>query len=223
MFCSQECYEFAMKYFHQYECPIILDIIKSGSVNMSLRIFFISLSLFNGNINNLQTFYMENQKNSKNIFDFDFSILKNVEDNLILKLKCLLNLSKSSILYQLTQQKFILKSHPILHIMYDENANFIDEYIQTLCQISDHNFHGIFSSNLGIKTFDHTNLKSLQEPIGSGTFLLTSLINHSCSPNILRICLDDEICLVVCRKIEKGSQVYDCYKYEFLKVTKIKQ
>ena len=212
MFCSQECYEFAMKYFHQYECPVISDILKSGSVNMSLRIFFISLSLFGGSINCLKNFYEDNKKNPRNIFDFDFSFAKNVEDMLILKLKCLLSLSKSLKKYQLIYQKTILNNHSALHSMYEENKDFIHDFIQDLCQISDHNFHGIFSSNLGTKIFDNSNLKSLQEPIGSGSFLFTSLINHSCTPNILRICLDGEMFLVVCRKIEKGSQIYDCYK-----------
>ncbi|KAL7045419.1 hypothetical protein ACKWTF_002227 [Chironomus riparius] len=216
MFCSQECYEFAMKYFHQYECPVITDILKSGSVNMSLRIFFISLALFGDSINCLKNFYEENKKNSKNIFDFDFSTTKSVKNMLIMKLKCLLSLSKSSKQYQLAYQKNILNNHSTLHSMYVENKDFIHDFIQDLCQISDHNFHGIFSSNLDTKIFDNSNLKSLQEPIGSGSFLFTSLINHSCTPNILRVCLDGEMCLVVCRKIEKDSQIYDCYKNNFL-------
>jgi hypothetical protein len=203
-----------MKYFHQYECPIISDILKSGSVNMSLRLFFISLSLFEGNINNLQTFYEENRNHEKNLFDFDFSTLTNLKDILLVKLKCLLSLSKSSKQYPMMTQKNILNRHSTLHLMYAENTDFIHEYLQVLCQISDHNFHGIFSSNLGIKIFDNSNLKNLQEPIGSGSFLFTSLINHSCTPNILRICLDGEMRLVVCRRIEKGSQIYDCYKYK---------
>lgn len=213
MFCSQECYEFALKYFHRYECPIISDIQKSGSVNMSLRLFFFSLSLFGGNIKNLQKFYEETKENVKNIFDFDLSTIKNLNDILIWKLKCLLSLSKSSKQYQMLNQKNILNNCSTLHSMYIENMDFIHDYIQVLCKISDHNFHGIFSSNLGTKIFDNSNLKNLQEPIGSGSFLFTSLINHSCSPNILRICVDGEMCLIVCRKIEKGSQLYDCYKY----------
>lgn len=213
MFCSQECYEFAMIYFHQYECEIISDILKSGSVNMSLRLFFFSLSLFGGNIKNLQKMYEETEKNVKNIFDFDLSSSKNHNDTLLLKLKSLLSLSKSSKQYKMLNQKNILKNSSMLHSMYAENMDFIHDYIQVLCKISDHNFHGIFSSNLGTTIFDNSNLKNLQEPIGSGSFLFTSLINHSCSPNILRICVDGEMCLVVCRRIEKGSQLYDCYKY----------
>ncbi|XP_070496813.1 SET and MYND domain-containing protein 4-like [Chironomus tepperi] len=223
MFCSQECYEFAMKYFHQYECPVITDILKSGSVNMSLRIFFISLSLFGGNIKSLQRFYEETKKNMKNVFDFDHSTLINAEDVLIMKLKCLISLSKSSKKYQMMYQKSILSSLSSLNSIYTENIDFIHDYIEALCQISDHNFHGIFSSNLGNKTFDNSNLKSLQEPIGSGSFLFTSLINHSCTPNILRICVDGEMCLIVCRKIEKGSQIYDCYKNNFLMETREKR
>lgn len=213
MFCSQQCHEFAKKYYHKYECPIISDIIRSGSVNMTLRIFFISLSVFEEDIFKLREFYEDIIKIPKTLFDFDFSS-KNSSDNLLNQLKCLLSLSRSSKNFPLTQQKKLLANHPELYEIYNANGDFIKEFIQHQSQISDHNFHGIFSSNLNTQSIVNTNMKSLQEPVGSGSFLFASLINHSCVPNIMRICVDAEIYIIACRKIEKGSQIFDCYKYE---------
>lgn len=212
MFCSEDCYNFAMKFYHSYECLIIKQILKSGSVNMTLRIFFIALSLFNGDIIKLKEFYEDTKNNPKNVFDFNV-LSKNSDESVVNQLKCLLSLSRSAKEYSLNLQKTLLNTHPTLCTLYRKNSDFIDAFIQHQSQISDHNFHGIFSSNLNTQSIDENNLKSLQEPVGSGSFLFASLLNHSCAPNILRVCVDAEIYIIVCRRIAKGSQIFDCYKY----------
>lgn len=211
MFCSSECYEKSYKKFHRYECPVMDQLLKSGSVHMALRILFIALSTFDGSIEQLEKFLQINEICSASIFDFDLRLQdEECDRNLLLSL---MSLIKSSKTFSLAQHEEILKNHPQLNLIWQDHRTFIRSFLLRQCQTSDLNFHGIFSGSS--KKNDITNpptMQSLQQPIGSGSFLFCSLINHSCSSNVLRICVEGKVVLVVSRPIAKGSQIFDCYK-----------
>lgn len=55
-----------------------------------------------------------------------------------------------------------------------------------------------------------------QQLIGNGFYLLCSLFNHSCVPNIQRLnVINDKIVVIVSRPIRKGEQLFDSYRPHF--------
>lgn len=208
MFCSNECFEHSMKHFHQYECSVMKELLKSASAAMSLRIFFMGLSIFEGSIVKLKVLFDDVSNLNSTIFDFDFSHKNSTK--LLMYFKSFLGLSYSSKSFTLFQQKKILQNHNNLKYLWDEHQVFICKFLLRACQIADNNFHGIFSPSLNSN--DLLVLKNLQQPIGTGAFLFCSLINHSCAQNVIRICLNGKNCVIVCRPIQKGSQIFDGYK-----------
>lgn len=213
MFCSQDCQQKALKRFHKLECPVMKSLIKSGSVNIAIRIFFTSLSAFNGSINDLEKFISESENLCSTIFDFDFSV-ENRDENIKNYLKCLSSLGRSSKLFNLQPHVEILSTHSTLKETWTKHETFIKSFLQRLCQTNDHYFHGIFGGNLKkVPTIKvNTIFTELQQSIGSGWFPFCSLINHSCAPNVIRVSVDGRVALIVCRPIQKGSQLFDCYK-----------
>lgn len=213
MFCSVDCQQTAWKRFHRYECPVMSLLLKSGSVNIALRILFISLSIFEGSIEKLENFMNESESSISTVFDFNFAG-ENHEENSKNYLKCLNSLSKSSKKFSLQPHAEILCNHPELKDIWTSHESFIRNFLQRLCQINDLYFHGIFSGSLKMNlTNDPSKVFSdLQRSIGSGWFPFCSLINHSCAPNVVRIYVEGRVVLIACRPIEKGSQLFDCYK-----------
>lgn len=215
MFCSKECYELAYKKFHRYECPVICQLLKSGSVHMALKFLFIGLSAFGGSIDMLKNFINENDKSKATVFDYNWKELKWPEDCRNY-LKALNSSSRSSKIFSLIEHQEILRNHPELNKMFEDNQKFINQFLHRQCEVSDLYFHGIFGGNL---QHDHTQnsatmFSQLQQSIGSGYFAFVSLINHSCHPNVLRINVKGKVAVIVCRPIPKGSQLFDCYKYQ---------
>lgn len=213
MFCSSECQQKALKSFHQYECPVISSLLRSGSVNIALRLFFISLSAFNGSFENLENFTLENEKSNSTIFDFDFAD-ENCDDTVKNYLKCLSSLSRSTKTFSLDSHIEILSNHPELKETWKAHETFVKSFLQRQCQTNDLYFHGIFGTGLKNSTSKDSSVvfKDLQQSIGSGWFPFCSLINHSCAPNISRIYVEGKVVLIAIRPIGKGSQLFDCYK-----------
>lgn len=210
MFCSVECYNQAFKRFHNYECPVMGLMSKSGSVSIALRLLFISLAAFNSSVEKLQDFFIKSDAIDVTPFDFDLSAGENLKEYL----KCLNSLCRSSKVFSIEPHIDILSHHPDLHASWKTHETFLRDLLQRHCQINDLYFHGIFSSSLKLVPFkdNSTVFTDYQQPIGSGWFPFCSLINHSCAPNVVRIYVEGKVVLVACRPIDKGSQLYDCYK-----------
>lgn len=208
MFCSENCKNEAYTNFHRFECPVMRQLLKSGSVHMALRLFFIAFSTMKDSISDLQKFVQENINSNFTVFD----ITK--DDKECGKLKALISLVASAKIFDLTQHLEILQCHPIFEEILQQNKEFVEAFLLRMCQISDLNFHGIFSGDGSSSNCENPTeaFKNLQKSIGSGAYLFNSLLNHSCANNIIRICSDRKIITVVCQPIPKGSQIFDCYK-----------
>lgn len=211
MFCSVECQQKSFEMFHRLECPVMSSLLKSGSVNIAIRLFFIALSNFDGSIEKLENFMKENENSSWTVFDFDFSADHRVENFL----KCLNSLSRSSKMFSLQVHSDILSTQSQLKEVWKSREKFIMSFLQRQCQTNDLYFHGIFGGSLSLAENQNDLslvFKNLQRSIGSGWFPFCSLINHSCAPNVVRIYTEGKVALVAIRPIESGSQLFDCYK-----------
>lgn len=186
---------------------------KSGSVSIALRLLFIALSAFDDSAEKLQEFMIENTLALVTPFDYDFSQSDFIE-NTKHYLKCVNSLCKSTKVFSLQAHCDILKDHPLLKEAWTKHEAFLTELVQNFCKINDLNFHGIFGSSLQPAPLkDNTTIfRDYQQPIGNGCFPICSLINHSCAPNVVRICVEGKIALIACRPITKGAQLFDSYK-----------
>lgn len=212
MFCSIDCCNQAFKRYHKYECSVMDQLLKSGSIHMPLRQLFISLSVFDGLIEKLEKFFKENESRSATVFDFDLTAEDAENDkNLLLALRSMI---KSSQIFELEEYEEILKNHAQLKDIWMNHKEFIRSFLQRQCQICDLNVHGVFSgSSRKIDSCDPSTIfSSLQHAIGTGTLLFGCLTNHSCANNVFRIYVDGNVAYSVCRPIAKGSQLFDCYK-----------
>ncbi|CRK89366.1 CLUMA_CG003122, isoform A [Clunio marinus] len=212
MFCSIECMETALKRFHRYECSIMAKLLESGSVHMAMRLFFIALSKFDGCFEKLEDFI--SNENKMTIFDCDLKSSEREGNERMLR--SLMSLMKSPKIFPVTPLMEILKNHHELGDSSEKHEKFIANFLQKLRQISDWNFHGITSGSSKSVDVNETKREGLEETIGSGSLIFCSLINHSCANNVMRICVEGKVLLVVCRPISKGSQLFDCYKISFL-------
>lgn len=207
MFCSENCKTDAQKNYHRFECPVMGQLLKSGSVHLALRLFFVAYTIMKDSIVDLEKFMEENANSNFTIFD-----VKNDEKE-IGRLKALISLVASDKVFDLTPHFDILQNHPVFEDILKSKQHFIACFLMKMCRISDLNFHGVFSGDGPTNCENPTEAyKNLQKAIGSGAFLFQSLLNHSCASNIIRVCIDNKIFTVVSKPIPKGEQIFDCYK-----------
>lgn len=210
MFCSTDCQSKAMQRFHQYECAIMDQLLKSSVVHMTLRQFFLALSIFEGSIEKLKDFIEENEHRNITVFDFDFRS-QDSDKNCLLASRSLIRTKR---VFSMNKHEEILKSHPVLKDLLSNHFQFVSSFLLWQRQISDLNYLGVFSgSSKKVDSFDMWEvLNSLQQPIGIGSLLFGSFINHSCSNNVFRVCVEGRLVYTVCRPIPRGSQIFDSYK-----------
>lgn len=145
MFCSTECFDESMRRYHRYECPVIDQLLKSWSVHMALRLLFIALSTFNGSIGGWSSKISSSEQmliaqRSLTAAHKKLSLIKKL-------LQCLTSLMRSQKVFALHQHEEILRNHPTLKALWSDHREFIKSFLLRLCQISDLNFHGIFSGS----------------------------------------------------------------------------
>lgn len=223
MFCRR-CLKDAQTSFHQFECPLI-DFILSGSListfQMALRTFFVALSNFDGSIEILEKFFNENSV-SRSVFDFDESI--DLKEKL-LAVNSLVTSDKIGVDTAVFEKILLLS--PALSDMMSSHYQFIMNFLKKQTQIGTLNYHEIYEWPLKKGGFADDELNEFKEslaykrgavPIGNGSFPFTSLLNHSCSPNVSRVFVDAKIMFVVLKPLEKGDQLFDDYGYNFTNV-----
>ncbi|CAO1420499.1 unnamed protein product [Diamesa tonsa] len=218
MFCSEECKDLANRKYHYYECEIMKALQFSGTLQMSLRSFFMALSLFDKSINIMEQELEKIKNSSVTVFDFNFSKSNNPDNDMNLLLSAYA-LCQSDKKFPLDAHAAILNKHSKLKDVWKTHEMFIRNFLLRHAQISDSNFHGIYACRL--KKEDLTNMNSqalfneLQETIASGCFPFLSLLNHSCAPNVIRTNVQGKVAIVVLRPLAAGDQLFDCYSANF--------
>lgn len=187
--------------FHHVECKTI-DVNPEDEneiFEIAHRVVFEDLGIF-GTIEKLQKF-VEAHSEVKTVFDFN--LLKGDEN---LKERNLLHVVNS-----LQRNKIPEKLQPMMekHVQLmksitknPKHQKFLDEYMRKQMEI-------VITNSFGMTNSDG-------EIIGSGIFPLSSLFNHSCAPNIMRITVDNKLVFITSRPIEKNQQLLVCYRSNFL-------
>lgn len=202
MFCSEKCKEEANSSFHRYECEILTNLNSYGGWRMALRSFFDALSICDGSIEELERIARECDEFKSTVYNYDLSDETDPNYNKN-RLKCLLSLF-SSIEVEVKDFRAMFTVHPLLRKMWVTHKNFIKNIIDRFMQIEILNFHSIKGSSLCKK-------KSYRAALGDGAFIFSSLVNHSCVPNVMRVVVDGRMVMIVERPIRQGEQLFDCY------------
>lgn len=206
MYCDENCKTQAAP-VHRYEVEISDEIPECTPPHKALVQFYQCLALVNGSVDRLKELFTESQISPKSVFDINFR----AEESEVNEMKFLaaVCLAKDSMDFSgFGDQLFEL--HPQLRDFGDEHEEFIRKFLVHLYQVQRHTVSDIVSWSL---------IGGANESIGVGNFLLGALVNHSCSPNVQRLFVDDKMVLLAIRPISKGEQLFDCYLEPFYKLT----
>lgn len=219
MYCSIDCMNSAQQRHHQYECEII-DELLTTNMHMVLRMFFEGLSLFNGDINEMES-YLRRYDDTMTVYEIDF---KSKDDKERLKKMFLATLSlvSSTVLFEeisLDDYENMFEKTEKLEKLWDSKEYFIKIILSKLVQVNILYVHGIGGwslKNYEVEDAEQPKNPSLyQQVLANGCYLFCSLLNHSCAPNIKRLNVADKVVVIVSRAIESGQQLFDSYRPNF--------
>lgn len=226
MFCSSECERNSLNSFHKFECPLmdqILAPVLTSTMKLALRTFFTLLTMFNGSVAELESFVAKNTEtctvfDCKNQFDPKQTFL--ATHSLMFSSEVVVN---DIVFEEIFQASAVTKE------MWTSHNQFIRSFLKKQTQIGTMNYHEIHGWPLkkgGLSDDELNEFKTALSykrgitSMGSGSYPFIALLNHSCSPNVQRIFIDDKNILIVQRPIEKGAQLFDNYGYNFTNTAK---
>lgn len=206
MFCSESCYNEAFKRFHKYECVVVNQILHSMEPRsrFALRLILRGLSEY-GDLDAFLDASAKAMNEKRTIFDIDennqtkwteryaatfsLNLVHNIEIILLNVFQTFNNTSDLEMTECLTQLQEIIKQHIL---MIHRNYRFMDE------------LRVLHSTCLD---FDFENPRLV---MGMAPF--TSMLNHSCFPNIEITSSGNKLISSVLQPIKAGQELYACYR-----------
>lgn len=216
MYCSSNCAIEAFNNFHKYECPVIDFIYELfNSIQLSaIRVTLCALTSFNS-VAELLRFTNDATNGTINAFTLDYSREPMPTSELYKPIHTLETNQEKRTTADLFQRavvtaiirKAMLEKTPLPELLqkHDEINLFTDLIFRHL-QTASTNFHRLETLS---NTMDPNNLDDVS--YGSGAYGFCSLINHACSPNIVRLPIGRRIAVFVLRPIKAGDQLLDNY------------
>ncbi|KAG5671091.1 hypothetical protein PVAND_001305 [Polypedilum vanderplanki] len=208
MFCSQKCCNEAHENFHKFECGINdgWSLIFTEILQTANRTFFEALKLVDYDISKLMEMQGNFEKSSVSIFDVD-----NKKENLLWAVNSLntnIERCNDEELFDLCSIVAVM-THLFLNftklkqiLTTNDYKDFYRNFIMKHSLINQANWIGL--------SYDDVDRVKI-ENYANGTLPLTSLINHSCAPNIITQTFNDETFLIVNSPIAAGEQLLRSY------------
>lgn len=181
MFCSEECRNIATKSF----APIK----DQQKINLLQRILLESLSICGGSFSKLQQLIHDVELSNKTVFDFDFNNTEDLSYNYHMLL-AIISLKKSKTVH--LQYLDAINQHPVLQFIKTQE----ERNIARKCLVH-------FARIVALNAFHIAD--------GKGVFAFSSLLNHSCIPNVSWRLVDTKMVLVVMSSIPKDQQLFVTY------------
>lgn len=195
-FCSTKCQQYAWKEFHELECSSIDKITEDdGFLMMIERSLFKALTVC-GSLENLRKL-VGKEVTASTIYDIDMNILGNsLNEQLILACFSLETSEPTGEEIEFAER--FVDHHETVKSIHEtqDQRNFLIKFILNLIGIMNRNS---FTLHWGDET-------------GCGIFPFSSLINHSCSPNLSRVCLHQNLVLITRHPIEANEQLFISYQ-----------
>lgn len=199
-FCSVECQGTAWEEFHKFECSSIDEMTDDdGFLMMIERSLFKAIKVF-GNVAELRNFLGSN-RSSLTVFDIDFDS-EDLEKSLLLACDSLEKALPTPRERVLVDQ--LVHHHKNLRLLWQtfEERVFLTKFILKFIGIMYRNSFTLHWKSDGVQ----------EEEIGCAIIPFASLLNHSCSPNLYRFCVDDNVVFVARRPIEVNEQLFISYQ-----------
>jgi SET and MYND domain-containing protein 4 len=237
MFCSTQCMSSAHKKFHKYECPIIeaLPVLQAGNSLMATRILLTLIEEYNG-IQNLFTIVEEMCENGSptTLLKLCSEPGRQGKHSFLHLLKNNMEIQKNIQTFQITLMLAVVYNffteNTELKVLLD-NANYENRFLNLLYQYTficmsnsseldvfergSHGDEGIlhFFSVFKSTYFNYfLNPAIMPAKYGNAIFCLSSLINHSCFPNLITTFnQSSNAALIVTFPIKKGTQLFVNY------------
>lgn len=201
MFCSNQCIDVATKTFFHAENKLKMHDIKQ-------RMIFEALAICDGSFIKLQELMDATDLGQKTVFDFDSS---NPNDPLC-KYNSLMSIMSLSQIGTVSDEVHrIISHHPVLDSIKRESDKEIAKRFLLRC------FRILTVNSFGIEWVvparprDFTKDSIVTKLAGDAVCLFGSLMNHSCSPNVDRIFVDNKFVFFVRRPIYKKQQLFISY------------
>lgn len=202
MFCSEQCQKSASESFHKYECESLDSMTQDdGFLMMVQRSLFHALHICGG-VENLEQLLSEKQL-PRTVFDLDLhNDVLDRQKRLLLACHSL-ETSSPTKFDRMFASSFIT-NHKHVKTLWEtlEQRDFLITFVVKLVGMMNRNGF----------TMHWASPDPEREESGCAIFPSLSLVNHSCSPNLFRILVDDSLVLVARRPIEVGEQLFICYQ-----------
>lgn len=206
MFCDKNCYERAYREYHKYECGIVDDLLESFSRPQScaLRTALYAFNKYE-KFSDLVAATKNSESKDVNVFNIKneaFQCIHNLatneekRNNSDLFKRAIIGAVLNFILLKYTPFKELADS--------DEKHDFFLTILFRYLQIAPTNYHSLHT----IEDPDDLDASGVY---ASGAYPFSSLVNHSCAPNVKRVCIGNKIAMVVLRPLKVGQQLYDNY------------
>ncbi|CRK87832.1 CLUMA_CG001620, isoform A [Clunio marinus] len=214
MYCSNVC-KMEAKLHHTFTCNI--KNLSSANAFLLIEILIRAIEIA-GSVEMLEEMFVKSAK--KTIFDFDLCSHKS--DYLKNLLIAILSLSTSICdSNTMTENQFkALFSMPIFDSI-NKQWNIRNEH-KTLLKIF-LKLAKIYTSN-SYAMKEHVRSYNIElnmirwnydAKFGGGVFPFASLFNHSCDPNVMRVCVDNKLVFIVQKPVLSGQQLFVAYRGEF--------
>ena len=217
MFCSEECKKKAWADFHELDCGMIDGLILNDDYMAFIvsKIIWTALNAFK-TIGHWIKFFECDREKIKNLnIDYKNYSMRNKYESmlgLVPTYDCVNNEMEGMVLAALRLQKLILRNKTVKHrFQYEREKTFLFRAI----------FHQYYTSKVYTSTISATpkmewlewsyNICKIKREIGHSITTIFNLINHSCSPSVMRVEERKNLILIAIRPIKKGQQLFSCY------------
>lgn len=206
MFCDKNCYDRAYKEYHKYECGIVDDLLNyfNRPQYCALRTALYAFNKYE-KFSDLVAAVENSETKNVNVFNIKnepFQCIHNLATNQEKRNNS--DLFKRAIIGAVLN--FILEKYtPFKELVDDEEKyDFFLTILFRYLQMAPTNYHSLHA----IEDPDDLEASGVY---GSGAYPFSSLVNHSCAPNVERVCMGNKIAMVVLRPLKIGQQLFDNY------------
>ncbi|VVC39982.1 Tetratricopeptide repeat,Zinc finger, MYND-type,Tetratricopeptide-like helical domain,SET domain [Cinara cedri] len=190
LFCSEKCRQESWDSFHCWECkqgPSILKCI--GIAHLALRLSFKTLN--------------PSSKNTDQIYN----LLTHIDDLDPIQLLQYSLTATLLLLYLKNKTDYFIK-HPNLDI-YSVGKDLLYHMTRLVCNGNAISTHLLSDSN------SNNTIEEIEPRIGTAIFPTSSLLNHSCNPNIFSSNVLNYVVIKATRIIKEGEEITNCYGPHF--------
>lgn len=203
IYCSVNCSDSAQYSYHQYECPVISVLLNLNVSKLNLLALRIAI-LAKKDYKKIPQYGKSNSVYESARYEEIHGLCANTEHRTNADLFD--RAIQAAVIFD------IFNSYSTFFQDFGEESDvkMFKELLLLHMQTGPSNFHEI--SELVRRTEDST-AESLE--IGAGAYSFLSMINHSCSPNVVRHCYGKSIVLRALSPIKEGQQLFDNYGYHY--------